>query len=117
MKPLIINTDILLDWDTPYIKRQRAEMLEFISDMSPIILYSDYKYQPTNLKHMKPIEDFHQLIIYNSGAKYIDYKHWRNGLLYRSMRIPVRREVNRIITIFYLVAPLNSITKSKSLHI
>lgn len=66
---------------------------------------------------MKPIEDFHQLIIYNPGTKNTDYKHWRDGLLYRSMCIPVRREVNRIITIFYLVAPLNSITKSKSHHI
>lgn len=46
MKPLIINTDIILDWDTPYIKRQRAEMFEFVADMPPIILYSDYKYQP-----------------------------------------------------------------------
>jgi hypothetical protein len=55
--------------------------------------------------HMKPIEDFHQLILDNNNAK-----HFRDARLYRSMFAPIRREINIIITIFYLVSPLNSIT-------
>lgn len=56
---------------------------------------------------MKPIEDFHQLILDNNNGT----KHWRDAKLYTTMRIPVKRELDNIIFIFYLISPLNSITK------
>lgn len=64
---------------------------------------------------MKPIEDFHQLILDNTCTD--GTKHWRDAKLYTTMRIPVRRELDNIIFIFYLITPLNSITTLNRPHL
>ena len=62
---------------------------------------------------MKLIEDFHQLILDNTDG----IKHWRITGVYMSMRTPVRREINNIIFIFYLITPLNSATEFNRPHL
>lgn len=61
---------------------------------------------------MKPIEDFHQLILDNNNAK-----HFRDARLYMSMFASVRWEINDIIIIFYMVSPINSATEFNQPHL